>query len=130
MTEFTLPASGARPRRLEVGADGMVWYTDYPRGYLGRVNPTTREVREWLSPSGSTAAPYGIAIARDGRVWYNESRFDQMVGFDPVTERFEVVKIPTAGSIVRNVAYDAANQRIWLALSGTQRIGKLDLARP
>jgi virginiamycin B lyase len=130
MTEFTLPAAAARPRRLEVGADGMVWYTDYPRGYLGRLNPATREVREWRSPSGTGSAPYGITIAKDGRVWYNESTANQMIGFDPQSEQFEIVRIPTAGSIVRNVASDAANQRIWLALSGTQRIGKLDIARP
>jgi hypothetical protein len=52
-----------------------------------------------------------------------------MVGFDPATEQFISARIPTAGSIVRNVATDVANKRIWLALSGTQRIGRLDLTR-
>ena len=129
LTEFTLPAAGARPRRLEVSADGMVWYADYPRGYLGRLNPATGAVREWLSPSGASSGPYGIAVGSDGRIWYNESRANTMVGFDPQTEQFVSVRIPTSGSVVRNVSSDVANRRIWLALSGTQRIGRLDLPR-
>jgi virginiamycin B lyase len=107
----------------------MVWYTDYPRGYLGRLNPATGQVREWLSPSGTGSRPYGIAIGSDGRVWYNESGANTMVGFDPLTEEFTTVRIPTSGSVVRNVATDIARKRVWLALSGIQRIGRLDLVQ-
>ena len=61
------------PRRLQVGGDGTVWYTDYGRGYLGALDPATGKVREWRSPSPN-AGPYGIAIGTDGRIWYCESR--------------------------------------------------------
>jgi hypothetical protein len=37
------------------------------------------------------------------------------------------VKIPTSGSVVRNVSVDARRNIIWLAESGIQRIGKLEL---
>jgi hypothetical protein len=39
----------------------------------------------------------------------------------------ETVKIPTPGSIVRNISVDSARGRVWLALSGIGRIGKIDL---
>jgi hypothetical protein len=51
-----------------------------------------------------------------------------MVGFDPDTHRVTSLRIPTDGSIVRNIAPDPKRRCLWLALSGTGRIGKLELA--
>jgi hypothetical protein len=39
----------------------------------------------------------------------------------------EVVKIPTPGAIVRHMVSDPQRGRLWLALSGTGRIGKLEV---
>ncbi len=50
-----------------------------------------------------------------------------MVAFDPKTEKFETFTIPTGGATVRHIAVDQARGRIWLALSGTGRIGRIDL---
>src|SRR5712691_9540065 len=46
ITEYPLPA-GARPRRLAITPDDMVYYSDYERGYLGRLGPTTGKTEEW-----------------------------------------------------------------------------------
>jgi virginiamycin B lyase len=124
---YPLPDAGARPRRIAVDGDGMVWYTDYARGRLGVLDPATGRVRDFASPGGAGSGPYGIAIAPDGRVWYDESGTGTIVSFDRRTQQTEVVKIPTAGAIVRNMAVDTAHGRLWLALSGTQRLGRVDL---
>ena len=108
----------------------MVYYTDYARGYLGRLNPATGHFEQWKSPGGETSAPYAIAYAPDGRIWYDESGANEMVAFDPASEKMETVKIPTAGSVVRNVSVDAKRRIIWLAESGIQRLGKLELGAP
>jgi virginiamycin B lyase len=114
------------PRRLQVDRQGTVWYTDYQRGYLGALDPKTGRVREWRSPSPS-AGPYGIALGTDGRIWYDESRTNLLVSFDPRTERMDTVRIPTSPAIVRHMVTDTTRHVIWLALSGTGRIGKLQL---
>jgi len=124
---FPLPASGARPRRLIVDAKGIVWYSDYARGKLGRLDPATGQVREFTCPGGDGSQPYGIAVGTDGRIWYDESGSDDIVAFDPATERAQTVKIPTPGSVVRNMAVDSTRHRLWLALSGVQRLGRIDL---
>src|SRR2546422_8227121 len=36
-TLFRSPDAAARPRRLVVDAKGIVWYSDYARGQLGRL---------------------------------------------------------------------------------------------
>ena len=124
---FDLPSSAARPRRLAVGQDGYVWYTDYARGYLGRLLPSTRQVVEWASP---VSGPYGISLGVDGRVWYHGANAAVMVAFDPRTLTFATVSVPTAGATVRHMVTDYPRGRLWLALSGTQRLGKVELGAP
>lgn len=126
---FRLPNAAARPRRLTVAQDGLVYYTDYPRGYLGRLDPTNGQVVEWRVPGGSTR-PYGIATGADGRVWFNTSVADAMVAFDPLTTQMQTIPIPTSGSVVRHVVHDLRRGRLWLALSGTRRIGEIQLPLP
>jgi virginiamycin B lyase len=105
----------------------MVWYSDFARGYLGSYNPKNGAFKEWLSPGGTSSAPYGIAIAPDGRIFYDEARSGSIVVFDRKSGQMETIKIPTRGSIVRNMSVDSTRGRIWLALSGTGRIGKIEL---
>ena len=82
----------------------MVWYTDFARGYLGRLDLTTGEVKEWLSPSGPKSEPYGIVWTK-GALWYNKSgaKPNTIVRFDPKTEKFQSWAIPGGGDIVRNM---------------------------
>ncbi|MBI2951993.1 PQQ-dependent sugar dehydrogenase [bacterium] len=126
MREHPLPNPSARPRRLQVDSSGVVWYTDYGRGYLGALDPRTGQVREWRCPSGD-AGPYGIALGVDGRVWFNESQSNQMVAFDPRAERMETLPIPTSPAVVRHMVSDPARGVLYLALSGTGRIGRIRL---
>jgi virginiamycin B lyase len=127
LREFALPEGGARPRRLVVDESGVVWYTDFARGYLGSYNPKTGVFKESLSPGGTSSAPYGIAIAPDGRIFYDEARSGTIVAFDRKTGKSETIKIPTPGSIVRNISVDSTRNRVWLALSGIGRLGEIEL---
>ena len=104
MKEYPLPDAGARPRRIAISSDDMIWYTDFARGFLGRLDPTTGEVTEWQSPSGPQSQPYGIVFTK-GALWYNESfaKPNTIVRFDPKTEKFQSWAIPGGGDIVRNM---------------------------
>jgi virginiamycin B lyase len=101
--EYTLPDAATRPRRLTITRDDMVWYADYSRGYLGRLDPASGQVKEWQSPSGPKSAPYGISEIK-GIIWYSESEAfpNTVVRFDPKTEKFQSWAIPGGGNIVRN----------------------------
>jgi virginiamycin B lyase len=124
LREIELPDPGARPRRLAVDPDGRVWYTDYARDRLGVHDPRDGSVREFATP-GQPSGPYGIEIGPDGRIWYNEAETGRMVAFDPSTDEAETVAIPTSGAIVRHMVVDPERRRLWLALSGTGRIGMI-----
>ena len=57
--EYPLPDGGSRPRRIAVSGD-LVWYSDYARGRLGRLEPNTGKVTEYPSPGGAQSQPYAI----------------------------------------------------------------------
>jgi virginiamycin B lyase len=82
----------------------VIWYTDFSRGFLGRLDPTTGKVSEWPSPSGAKSEPYGLVFTK-GALWYNESfaKPNTIVRFDPKTEKFQSWAIPGGGDIVRNM---------------------------
>jgi virginiamycin B lyase len=126
--EFTLPDSGARPRRLALAPDGTVYYTDYARGYLGHFDPLTGKLlKEWPSPGGSGSEPYGIAITSDGVVWYSESgvKPNTLVRFEPKTEAFSAEEIPSGGGTVRNMVATPDN-RLYLACSGVNKVAVVE----
>ena len=91
-------------RLLAFQGDDIIWYTDFPRGMLGRLDLKTGDVKEWQSPSGPKSEPYGIVFTK-GALWYNESgaRPNTIVRFDPGSEKFQSWAIPGGGDIVRNM---------------------------
>ena len=72
-----------------IGPDDMIWYTDFARGFLGRLDVNTGAVDEWPSPGGPKSEPYGIVFTK-GALWYNETgaKPNTIVRFDPLTENF------------------------------------------
>src|SRR6266550_2445856 len=123
--EYPLP-SEARDPHTPLFHQGKVWFTVQGANQYGVLDPATGAAKIYPVPT-PRARPYGLVAAPDGRIWYDESGTDQIVAFDPATERAETVKIPTPGSVVRNMAVDSSRARLWLALSGTQRLGRIDL---
>jgi len=119
--EFTLP-EGARPRRMAITPDDAIWYSDYARGYIGRLDPKTGAVKEWRSPGGPKSQPYGMATL-DGILWYSESNTkpNTLVRFDPKTESFQTWAIPSGGGVIRHM--DVRGHDIGIACSGVNRVG-------
>jgi virginiamycin B lyase len=127
ITEYQLPDPATRPRRIALIGDDVVYYTDYSRGALGRINLTTLEMKEWPSPSGPKSQPYGIA-ATNGIIWYDESaaKPNNIVRFDPKTEKFQTFAIPGGGDIVRHMVVDSAGNPI-LAESLANNVARVEI---
>jgi virginiamycin B lyase len=102
--EYPLPDRNSRPRRIAVSGDDFVWYSDYARGRLGRLDPKTGKVTEYASPGGPQSQPYAIT-AVNGIIWYVETGLqpNALVRFDPVSEKFQTWPIPSGGGVVRNM---------------------------
>ena len=55
--EYRLPDPAWRARRIAIASDDIVWYSDYWRGFFGRLDPATGKVTEWPSQSGPKSEP-------------------------------------------------------------------------
>lgn len=123
---------GARPRRVDATPDGRIYYTDYRRGYLGRLDPATNKLDEWALPAGSSAAPYGMAVDRQGRIWVVETgpSPNTFVGFDPVKNTIiSITPIPSGAGSVRHMHYHAATGTVWFG-TDEDTIGRAALSKP
>ncbi len=107
---------GARPRRIGVTSDGRVYYTDYRRGYIGRLDPNTGKVNEWALPGGRNSDPYGMAVDKQNRIWAVETGLspNTFVGFDPTQEKIvSITPIPSGAGSVRHMHYHAPTNTVW-----------------
>lgn len=129
VTEIALPRTTARPRRLGITSDGRIWTVDHEEGMLSVYNPVTQVWREWNSPSGAKARPYGMAVDGRDRLWYVETgvRPNRMIGFDPALEEFIFNEpIGSGGRSVRHMHYHAGTQSVWFG-TDANTIGQLKL---
>jgi len=129
LTEIQLPLPGTTVRRIDIAADGRVWYVNSGKGRIGVHDPKTGRITEWDSPSGPTSHPYGINVLGD-IVWYNESgvRPDVLVRFDPATEQFQSFPILSGGiyaGIHRNGHVTRDGRSLLLHQSATSYIIKV-----
>jgi virginiamycin B lyase len=112
LTPFKEASDSSRSRRIEWTSDGMVWYVDEPRGFLGRINPKTGEVKEWQTPGGTGSRPYALTKDDRGRLWFSETGpVKQLVGFDPRTERF--FSVNSVSNTIRHMMFDARTGMMW-----------------
>lgn len=127
ITEHVISFEDARPRRIAVTPDDMIWYGDDARGILGRFDPKTGQFKEYQSPSGPTSRPYGMTAVGD-IVWYSETGVspNTLVRFDPKTEKFQSWETPSGGGTIRFMVHDPAGD-LWLAESGLHRLAKAEV---
>lgn len=117
-------------RRIAISADDKIYYTDYRRGRLGMLDPTTGKVSDWALPGGPASLPYGMAIDDQGRVWVAEtgSQPNKLVGFDPKAGHFfSNTVIPGDANTVRHMFFDRKTKQLWFGMDAGM-IVKIDLA--
>lgn len=114
--EMALPHAGSRARRIGITSDGMVWYVDYSRGFVGRLDPANGKTDEWAAPSGARSLPYAMAIDGRDRIWFVETGVqpNRLVGFDPKSrEFFSVTEIRSGGGTVRHMVFHKPTSALW-----------------
>lgn len=126
LREIELPNEDARPRRLAQTSDGMIWYGDYARGYIGRYNPEDGSFREWKMPSGEQSRPYGLTVDDEDRIWLVETGVspNMFVGFDTDTKEFiSSTAIESGGGTVRHMVFHEPTNAVWFG-TDTNYLGR------
>lgn len=129
LKEIELPDENARPRRLAQTSDGMIWYGDYARGYVGRYNPENESFKEWALPSGEQSYPYAVTVDNRDHIWLVETGVapNTFVGFDTDTKEFvSSTPIESGGGTVRNMVFHEPTNAIWFG-TDTNYLGRADI---
>lgn len=118
--------SGSAPRRVALAPDGMLWVTAYGNGKLIKVDPREQKiVKEYAMPAGGSAGPYAVTVDGAGRVWANEIHTDTVALFDPKSETFRVIPLPSKNVGIRKAIVDAKG-RYWYMGSHNGRLGVIE----
>lgn len=133
VTIFDLPHERARSRRIAITPDDVVWYTDYTRGFLGRLDPTSGRVTEIPLPGGPASLPYGMGSDDKGRVWVTESgpRGAILHGYDPAEQKFFSTTLigREDNNTIRHMYFDPKTGLLWYGTDqGT--IGRAAVSAP
>lgn len=95
------PDQGAR--RVWSDSAGRVWVSYWNTGHLARYDPAADSWSEWELP-GDNPQAYAVYVDHTDRPWVSDFGGEQaLLRFDPVSEDFESVPLPTPGGEVRQL---------------------------
>jgi virginiamycin B lyase len=92
ITEYDLPDPGRLPHDADLDDKRMIWYNDFREPLIGRLDPTTGEIKEWSFPPLKPGFPPGtlsIEPGVNGILWIPRFRQAGITSFDPHTEKFQ-----------------------------------------
>jgi virginiamycin B lyase len=120
VTEYDLPRADAQPHDAVSDADGIVWYTDYAEGIVGRLDPRTGEIKEFTDPlvkEGYADGFHDIQLDPAGNPWVGRHEFNGFAMFDKKAEKFVNWSLPegVANQKVRtNFLAPTKSGKVWV----------------
>jgi virginiamycin B lyase len=126
VTKWQPPTADARPRRIQIAADGTVWFAEFQAGKIGRFDPQTETFMEYNLP-GPETTPYALEIAKNGTVWYSSEHLDVVGNLDPKSGHVTEYPFPQAENTMREFYLDGQG-RMWFGTPANNKVGYFYLA--
>ena len=123
LTILEPPTKESQPRRIWSDSKGQLWITEWAAGNLAKYDPATDKWKEWKLP-GVKPQPYSVFVDEHDNIWVSDfgitNGTQSMVRFDPASEKFDVIPLPTDHSNIRQMS--GRQGQVWGAESGLDRI--------
>jgi len=126
VTKWQPPTPDARPRRIQVDADGTVWFAEFQAGKIAQFDPKTETFKEYALP-GPEATPYALAIAKNHTLWYSSEHLDVVGNLDPKSGHVTEYPFPQSENTMREFYLDAQG-RMWFGTPANNKVGYFYLA--
>src|SRR5712692_6250016 len=110
---LTLPSA---PNDLALDSHGDVWFTEFNVDRLGRLDPRTGHMQQYLLAGNRTVqqlAPYGVTVDPRGMVWFTEMGVERIGRLDPATGRIQYFPLPGVHAPRMEIATDT-HGAIWM----------------
>lgn len=121
VSQWSPPTPRSYPRRMEIGADGMIYSGEFRGGKMLRFDPTTQTFKEFPLP-GPDPSPYGLGFDNDGYLWYDSHNMDLIGRFDPRTGKVIEYPFPHPEPAIREFFRDAQG-RMWYGTAPNNKVG-------
>jgi virginiamycin B lyase len=122
--EWVMPTLGQRTRDPIQAADGSIWWAGQFGNLIGRLNPTTGEMREYPLPPN--ALPHTVELDAKGIPWYTGNKDGSVGKVDPATGKVTVYKMPDpAAKDPHTLVFDKKGIA-WFTLQNSNMVGRLD----
>lgn len=124
--EWQTPTLGQRSRDPVQAADGTIWWAGQWANVIGRINPSTGEMKEYALPA--KAMPHTVTLDAKGNVWYTGNKNATLGYLDPKTEKITEFKISDPEAKDPHSAIFDAKGILWFTMQLSNRVGRLDPA--
>lgn len=119
--EWVTPTLGQRTRDPIEALDGAIWWTGMWASLVGRLDPTTGEMREYSLPS--SARPHSIVPDNKGFIWYTGNSNGTLGRLNPVDG--SIKEYPTAARDPHTAVFHP-NGKLYFTSQHSNMLGRLD----
>ena len=124
--EWVTPTLGQRSRDPIQAADGTIWWAGQWGNLIGRINPTTGEMKEFPLPAN--AMPHTVTLDAKGNVWYTGNKNGTIGYLDPGSGKITEYKMPDPAAKDPHSAIFDKKGILWFTLQNSNMVGRLDPA--
>jgi virginiamycin B lyase len=114
------PTPGQGARRVWSDPQGRLFVAEWNAAQVGMYDPVADAWREWTVPGEQRSQPYAVYVDEAGIVWLTDFGNNAIVRFDPATEVFTPLALPTPDAAVRQL--HGRPGEVWGAESGADRL--------
>ena len=122
---FVLPTEESQPSAVKVDDFGTVWFVEAAAGKIGRMDPDTGNIEEFIPPTGPLAEPFALLIDEDGNIWIAEHIGPKVTRFDPTLQTFTGFLALDQDSLPYGMTLDKLGN-IWFAQHVVDNLGVLN----
>jgi len=72
INNYPIPTAKSHPWAITSGSDGALWFIESNVNQIGRIDPTTHAITEYLVPTPNSGVNAGITSGSDGALWFTE----------------------------------------------------------
>lgn len=121
--EWQVPTLGQRARDPVQAPDGSIWWAGQWANLIGRIDPESGDMREYLLPAG--AKPHSVTPDENGNIWYTGNGNGTIGKLDPRTGIVTEYKMPDPAARDPHTAVFDLKGTLWFTLQLSNMVGRL-----
>jgi len=122
---WDVPTQGSRPHDPLATRDGAIWWTGQLANKLGRLDPKTGAMREYVLKTPHTG-PHGLTEDSDGNIWFTGNNAGLIGKLDPRTGEVTEHKLPDPAAKDPHTLIFDRDGILWFTVQQANRVGRLD----